>query len=86
MSLSEGQRNILNLIAEMSGRTTSTSVRDEAIIKRSGLPADEVRNYLYLLEGLELITIDIKASGADHRMVYMTQDGLEESSSEITEE
>jgi predicted transcriptional regulator len=86
MSLSEGQRNILNLIAEMLGRTTSTSVRDEAIIKRSGLPADEVRNYLYLLEGLELITIDIKASGADHRMVYMTKDGLEESSSEITED
>lgn len=86
MSLSEGQRNILNLIAEMSGRTTSTSVRDDAIIKRSGLPADEVRNYLYLLEGLELITIDIKASGADHRMVYMTKDGLEESSCEITED
>jgi hypothetical protein len=86
MSLSEGQRNILNLIAEMSGRTTSTSVRDEAIIKRSGLPVDEVRNYLYLLEGLELITIDIKASGADHRMVYMTKDGSEESSSEITED
>ena len=86
MSLSQGQRNILNLIAEMSDRTTSTSVRDDAIIKRSGLPADEVRNYLYLLEGLELITIDIKASRADHRMVCMTKDGLEESSSEITED
>lgn len=86
MSLSQGQRNILNLIAGMSGRTTSTSVRVNAIIKRSGLPADEVRNYLYLLEGLELITIDIKASGADHRMGYMTKDGLEESSREITEE
>jgi hypothetical protein len=76
MSLSQGQRNILNLIAEMSGRTTSTSVHDDAMIKRSGLPAD----------GLELITIDIKASRADHRMVYMTKDGLEESSSEITED
>jgi len=69
----------------MSGCTTSTSVRDNAIVKRSGLPADEVRNYLYLLEGLELITIDIKASGAAHRMVYMTKDGLEESSRDITE-
>jgi hypothetical protein len=46
MSLSQRQRNILNLIAEMSGCTTSTSVRDNAIVKRSGLPADEVRNYL----------------------------------------
>lgn len=86
MSLSQGQRNILNLIAEMSGRTTSTYVRDDAIIKCSGLPAEEVRNYLYLLEGLELITIDIKASGVDHRMVHITKDGLEESSREITEE
>ena len=86
MSLSQRQRNILNLIAEMSGHTTSTSVRDNAIIIRSGLPADEVRNYLYLLEGLELITTDIKASGAGHRTVYMTKDGLEESSREITEE
>lgn len=86
MSLSLRQRNILNLIAEMSGCTTSTSVHDNAIVKRSGLPADEVRSYLYLLEGLELITIDIKASGADHRTVYITKDGLEESSREVTDE
>lgn len=45
MAMSEGLRNILNIIAELSGRTVSTSVRDTAVIQRSGLPGEEVRSY-----------------------------------------
>jgi hypothetical protein len=45
MAMSEGLRNILNIIAELSGRTVSTSVRDIAVIQRSGLPGEEVHNY-----------------------------------------
>ena len=43
IAMSEGLRNILNIIAELSGRTVSTSVRDTAVIQRSGLPGEEVR-------------------------------------------
>jgi hypothetical protein len=45
MAMSEGLRNILNIIAELSGRIVSTSVRDTAVIQRSGLPGEEVRSY-----------------------------------------
>lgn len=45
MAMSEGLRNILNIIAELSGRTLSTSVRDTAVIQRSGLPGEEVLHY-----------------------------------------
>lgn len=40
MAMSEGLRNILNIIAELSGRTVGTSVRDIAVIQRSGLPGE----------------------------------------------
>jgi hypothetical protein len=45
MAMSEGLRNILNIIAELSGRIVSKSVRDTAVIQRSGLPGEEVRSY-----------------------------------------
>jgi len=70
----------LSLVAELSGRTISNSVFDSAIITRSGLPAEDVRNYLNELEGLGFITMGIKVSGADFRTVNMIQLGLEESS------
>lgn len=40
MDLSEGESRILNIVAEKSNRTTSTSVIDNAIIKESALPKD----------------------------------------------
>ena len=48
IAMSEGLRNILNIIAEFSGRTVSTSVRDTAVIQRSGLPGEEVRNFFFV--------------------------------------
>lgn len=45
MAMSEGLRYILNIIAELSGRIVSTSVRDTAVIQRSILPGEEVRSY-----------------------------------------
>ena len=41
MAMSEGLRYILNIIAELSGRIVSSSVRDTAVIQRSGLPGEE---------------------------------------------
>ena len=76
MAMSEGQRKILHIIAVLTGRTLSTSTMD-AVIDKSGLPAEEVRNYLSQLEGLGYITIGIKVSGADYRMINMTKEGLQ---------
>ena len=46
MAMSEGLRNILNIIAELSGAFWECiSVRDTAVIQRSGLPGEEVRSY-----------------------------------------
>ena len=54
MAMSEGLRNILNIIAELSGLTVSTSVRDTAVIQRSGLPGEEVRNYFWSTRRIRL--------------------------------
>ena len=54
MAMSEGLRNILSIIAELSGRTVSTSVRYTAVIQRSGLPGEEVRNYFWSTRRIRL--------------------------------
>ncbi len=77
MALSEGQRKILDIIAGLTGRTLSTSTMDAVVVDESGLPEEEVRNYLSQLDVLGYITIGIKVSGADYRMINMTIDGLQ---------
>jgi hypothetical protein len=76
MAMSEGQRNILNIIAELSNRTVTISVLDSAVIQRGGLPAEEVRDYFDQLEGLHYIMIGIKVSATDFRLINMTKEGL----------
>jgi hypothetical protein len=78
MVLSEGQQRILDLIADRTNRNPSVSVHDTAIIRVSGLPTDEVNNYLGQLEGLGLIKLGIKVSGADFRLINITREGLNE--------
>jgi len=77
MELSEGQRRILNIVAEKSNRSANTSVYDDAIISASGLPSDEVYTYINQLEGLGLLLLAIKVSGADFRLINITKEGLE---------
>ena len=62
MAISEGQRKILNIIVELSGRTTTTTViRDSVVVEYSDdLPAKEVYNYLNQLHGLGCISIDTR--------------------------
>jgi hypothetical protein len=76
MAMSEGQRNILDIIAGLSNRTVTISVLDSAVIQRSGLPVEEVRDYFDQLEGLDYIMIGIKVSGTDFRLINMTKEGL----------
>jgi hypothetical protein len=54
MILNEGQQRILDIIAEKSNFSVSTSIFDTAVIQASGLPANEVKTYFSQLEGLVL--------------------------------
>ena len=80
MAMSEGLTNILHIIAELTGRAVSKFTMDTVVIEKSGLPAEEVRSYLSQLEGLGYITIGIKVSGVDYKMINMTKEGLQASS------
>jgi hypothetical protein len=82
MNLSEGASRILNIIAEKVNRSTGKYVTDKEIIKSSSpIPAEEVYIYLGELEGLGLILRGLQASGAEFRMLNITKEGLEETSS-----
>ena len=76
MSLRQELGNILTLIADLSHNSTNTSVFDTAVIQRSGLPAEEVYNYLNELDSLELIKLQIRVRGADVRLLNITKEGL----------
>ena len=76
MKLTEGQSGIFNIVIDKTKRTLTTAVHDTAIVEASGLPSGEVDEYLRQLEGLGLITIDQKMSGATSRLVRITKDGL----------
>jgi Fe2+ or Zn2+ uptake regulation protein len=76
MKLTEGQSRIFNIIIDKTKRTLTTAVHDTAIVEASGLLPDEVYDYLGQLEGLGLIKIDPKMSGAKSRLVMMTSEGL----------
>lgn len=80
MVLSEGQQTILKIIVEKSSRNPEVSVMDTAVIRESGLPTDEVNTYLGELQGLGLIKLSIKVSGAEFRLINITKDGLDATS------
>jgi hypothetical protein len=77
-TMSEGQMKILNTIAELSGRTTTTVIRDSVVVEYSDdLPAKEMYNYLNQLHGLGYISIDTRAKGGvDFRLINVTTQGL----------
>jgi hypothetical protein len=80
MSMSKEMKNILSHIAEMSDGNTSSGVYDTALVTQSGLPKEEVYNYLGQLESLDLIKIGVKASDVEFRIINITQKGLQNSS------
>lgn len=73
-------KNIISHIAEMSEGNTSNGVYDTALVTQSGLPKEEVYNYLGQLESLDLIKIGVKDSGVEFRVINITQKGLQNSS------
>jgi Cdc6-like AAA superfamily ATPase len=79
-TMSEGQMKILNTIAELTGRTTTTVIRDSVVVveySNNALSAKEVHNYINQLQGLGYISIDTRAKGGvDFRLINVTTQGL----------
>jgi predicted transcriptional regulator len=88
MVLREQLLDILALIAEITHSNVSESIRDTSIIDEVGLPEAETRKYLNELQSLDLIRIDIRASGTadekgrQYRMAGITKEGVKELASE----
>ena len=77
MSISDGMMKILNIVAEKTnGNNTNLVQADTKVIENSHLPKDEVYNYLYQLESLNLIKIAMKVSGADFVLINITKESL----------
>ena len=77
--MGEGQRSILDIIAALTGRTTTVPVRGGLVVDYSNdnLPAEDVYNYINQLKVLGYISISHKVSGADFvRMINMTTEGV----------
>ena len=68
-------RNILTIIADLAHNNANSSVFDTAVSKRSGLPPYEVYNYLNELDSLGLIKLQVRARGADVRLLNITKEG-----------
>jgi hypothetical protein len=75
-------KKILNIIADKAENNINKNVMDLAVIQDSGLPESEARKYINELQGLLLIIIEPRPSGADiegkpYRLINMTTKGLE---------
>ena len=81
-TISEGQRDIHDIIAALTGCNTTIPVRDGLVVAYSDgdVQAEEVHNYINQLQGLGCITTGIKkqASSSAHfiRLINMTTEGL----------
>jgi predicted transcriptional regulator len=76
---SEGRR-ILDIVADLSQNDVKKDVLETEIISHSGLPAVEVRNYLYELEWQHLVKEALPRPGhAEFRLWNITEKGLQAS-------
>jgi hypothetical protein len=72
-------RRILNIVADLSHNDFKKDVLETEIISRSGLPAAEVRNYLYDLQWQNLVKETLpRPSHAEYRLWNLTEKGLQE--------
>ncbi|MDQ3717772.1 MAG: hypothetical protein M3311_01300 [Thermoproteota archaeon] len=74
-------KRILDIVADLSHNDVKEDVLETEIISHSGLPAVEVRNYLYELEWQNLVKETLpRPSHAEYRLWNLTEKGLQERS------
>jgi predicted transcriptional regulator len=74
-------RRILDIVVDLSQNDVKKDVLETEIISRSGLPAIEVRNYLYELQWQHLVKEAMpRPSHAEFRLWNITEKGLQDRS------
>ena len=72
-------RKILEIVADLSQNDVKKDVLETEIISHSGLPAAEVRNYLYDLQWHNLVKEALpRPSHAEYRLWNVTEKGLQD--------
>ena len=78
MSMSQGLRNVLDILAELAHNDTETDVFESNIISQSVLPKSEVQIYLNELESRRFAEeVRPRPSGTDFRLWRIKNQGLE---------
>jgi DNA-binding IclR family transcriptional regulator len=76
--MSQGLRNVLDILAELARNDTETDVSESNIISQSMLPKSEVQIYLNELESRRVAEeVRPRPSGADFRLWRIKNKGLE---------
>jgi predicted transcriptional regulator len=75
-------RRILDIVAELSQNNVKKDILETEIISRSGLPAEQARNYLHELEWLHLVKESSlpTPTHAEFRLWNITEKGLQDRS------
>ena len=76
--MSQGLRNVLDILAELAHNDTETDVFESNIVSQSVLPKSEVQIYLNELESRRLADeVRPRPSGEDFRLWRIKKQGLE---------
>jgi DNA-binding IclR family transcriptional regulator len=76
--MSQGLRNVLDILAELAHNDTETDVSESNIISQSVLPKSEVQIYLNELESRHFAEkVRPRPSGVDFRLWRIKNQGLE---------
>ena len=78
MSISQGLRNVLDILVELAHNDIETDVFEDNIISQSSIPRSEVQIYLNELESRRFAEeVRPRPSGADFRLWRIKKQGLE---------
>ena len=78
MSISQGLRNVLDILVELAHNDTETDVFESNIISQSGIPRSEVQIYLNELQSRHFgEEVRLRPTGSDFRLLRIKKQGLE---------
>ena len=76
MSMSQGLRNVLDILAELAHNDTERDVFESNIISQSGIPRSEVQIYLNELQSRRFAEeVRLRPTGADFRVWRIKKKG-----------
>jgi polysaccharide deacetylase 2 family uncharacterized protein YibQ len=92
MAIRKQLRDVLALTAELTHNNVNEDVRHTLVIDRMGLPEHETHRHIHELESLGMINIQPRMNhstdekGREYRLINITNKGLEELSSDQSQQ